>query len=79
MTCIGQSHLDDRFMVGKDFPKEAGKVSAKTYADAQGTCGFGKEPLFVGINDLLNTKSPLFPSGLPDHDTGVETDGGRHP
>lgn len=77
-TYIGASYLDDQFMVRSGYPKEAGKIAAKTYTDAQVTYSVGKAQLYFGINNLLDTKAPLIPSGLPGNDTGTETDAGTY-
>ncbi|NRF70071.1 TonB-dependent receptor [Aquincola sp. S2] len=79
ISYIGKSYLDDQFMIASEYPKEAGKVAAKTYTDAQLTYRMGKSAQFYfGVNNLFNTKPPLIPSGLPGNDTGVETDGGTY-
>ena len=78
VTYIGKSYLDDQFMVPSEYPKEAGKISAKTYTDAQITYQAGKAQFYFGVNNLFNTKPPLIPSGLPGNDTGVETDAGTY-
>lgn len=73
VTYIGTSYLDDQFMIASDYPKEAGRVAAKTYTDAQVTYTMGKAQFYFGINNLFDTKPPLIPSGLPGNSTGVET------
>ena len=78
VSYIGTSYLDDQFMVPSGYPKEAGKISAKTYTDLQLTYQLGKAQLYFGVNNLLNTSAPLIPSGLPGNDTGVETDAGTY-
>ena len=77
-TYTGTSYLDDQFLVPNDIPKEAGKIAAKTYVDAQVTYNLGKAQLYFGVNNLFGTKAPLIPSGLPGNDTGVETDAGTY-
>ena len=77
-TYIGASYLDDQFMVPSGFPKEAGRIAAKTYTDGQVTYSVGKAQLYFGINNLLDTKAPLIPSGLPGNNTGTETDAGTY-
>lgn len=79
VTYIGKSYLDDQFMVPSGYPKEAGKVAAKTYTDAQLTYNFGKGgQAYFGVNNLFDTKPPLIPSGLPSNVTGTETDAGTY-
>ncbi|MED5621589.1 TonB-dependent receptor domain-containing protein [Ideonella sp. BN130291] len=78
VTYIGQSYVDDQFMIPNEIPKEFGKVGAKTYTDAQLTYKFGKAEAYFGINNLLNTKPPLIPSGVPGNSTGVETMAGTY-
>ena len=78
VTYIGTSYLDDQFMVPSGFPKESGKIAAKTYTDAQINYTVGKAQFYFGVNNLFNTKAPLIPSGLPGNDTGVETDAGTY-
>jgi iron complex outermembrane receptor protein len=77
-SCIGKSWLDDQFMVPSGYPKEAGKIPAKTYTDLQLTYQLGKAQLYFGVNNLLNTAPPLIPTGLPGKYTGVETDAGTY-
>ena len=77
-TYTGVSYLDDQFLVGSDYPKEAGKIAAKTLLDAQLTYKVGKADFYFGINNLLGTKPPLIPSGLPGNSTGVETNAGTY-
>lgn len=78
ITYIGVSYLDDQFMVPSEYPKEAGRIAAKTYTDAQVTYTAGKAQFYLGINNLFNTSAPLIPSGLPGNNTGVETDAGTY-
>ncbi len=76
---IGASYLDDQFMVGQEFPKEFGRVPAKTYTDTQLSYKFSKAgEAYFGVNNLFNTKPPLIPSGLPGNSTGVETQAGTY-
>ena len=75
---VGKSYIDDQFMIGNEFPKEFGKINAKVYTDAQISYTLGKTQLYFGINNLLNTKPPLIPSGVTGNNTGVETNGGTY-
>ncbi len=78
VTYIGSSYLDDQFLTSNEIPREFGKISAKTYTDAQVTYNLGKGEIYFGINNLLNTKAPLLPSGVSGNNTGVETDAGTY-
>jgi outer membrane receptor protein involved in Fe transport len=72
VTYIGKSYLDDQFMVPSGYPKEAGKIAAKTYTDLQISYNFGKKAqAYFGVNNLFDTKPPLIPSGLPSNVTGT--------
>ena len=78
VTYVGKSYIDDQFMIGNEFPKEAGKVAAKTYTDAQVTYTQGKAQFYAGVNNLFDTKPPVIPSGVPGNNTGVETAAGTY-
>lgn len=78
VSYIGKSYIDDQFMTGNGFDKSFGKIDAKTYTDAQVTYTMGKAQFYFGVNNLLNTKPPLIPSGVTGNDTGVETDAGTY-
>ena len=78
VTYIGVSYLDDQFLVGSEIPREFGRIAAKTITDAQVTYALGKAQFYFGVNNLLGTKPPLIPSGLPGNNTGVETNAGTY-
>ena len=80
LTYIGRSNLDDQFMVANEFPtgQGFGVISAKTYTDVQLTYTLGKAQFYLGVNNLLDTKPPLIPSGVLGNNTGVETNAGTY-
>lgn len=78
VTYIGASYLDDQFMTASEYPKEAGRVAAKTYTDVQVNYTISKAQFYLGVNNLFDTKPPLLPSGLPGSNTGVSTMAGTY-
>ncbi|WP_231741449.1 TonB-dependent receptor domain-containing protein [Paucibacter sp. KCTC 42545] len=73
-TFIGQSKLDDQYMT--DFPDATAKqsqVASKTYLDLQGSYTMGKAQFYLGIDNALNTKAPMIPSGVSGNTTGTQT------
>ena len=78
VTYIGESFIDDQFLNPRNYPKEAGKISSRTYTDAQLTYTYEKAQFYVGANNLLGTKPPLIPSGVSGNSTGVETNAGTY-
>ena len=89
-TFIGKSYLDDQFMnqlcnTDPNDPnaclpvsKEQGKISSKVYFDMQASYKFGKAQVYMGIDNVFNTKAPPIISGLPGDTTGAETDAGTY-
>jgi outer membrane receptor protein involved in Fe transport len=79
VTYIGESYLDNLFMIDNSFPYEAGRVGSVTYLDLQTTYSFNKKSqLYFGIDNVLDTKAPPIISGLPGNSTGAETDAGTY-
>ncbi|MCV2370266.1 TonB-dependent receptor domain-containing protein [Roseateles oligotrophus] len=71
---IGESRLDDQFMA--DFPDatpDQSKISSKTYFDLQGTYTMKKMQVYLGVDNLFNTKPPSIPSGVTGNTTGTRT------
>lgn len=77
-TFVGKSYLDDQFMKGMEWPKEAGKISSKTYLDLQGTYTMGKAQIYLGLDNATDTKAPPIITGLPGSTTGAETAAGTY-
>ena len=77
-TYIGTSYLDDQFLTPSGFTKQDGKINAVTYTDLQLTYTQNKAQFYFGVNNLLDTKAPLIPSGLPGNTTGTNTDAGTY-
>lgn len=79
VTYIGESYLDDQYMISSGYPYEAGRVGSVTYLDLQTTYSFNKKSqLYFGIDNVMNTKAPPIISGLPGNTTGAETDAGTY-
>ena len=80
VTYTGRSNLDDQFMISNGFPtgQGFGVISAKTYTDVQLTYMIGKAQFYFGVNNVLDTKPPLVPSGVSGNSTGVETAAGTY-
>ncbi len=79
VTYIGESYLDDQFMKSMEWDYETGKIPAITYIDVQGTYNINKKSqVYFGVNNLMDTRPPLIPSGLSGNVTGAETDSGTY-
>jgi iron complex outermembrane receptor protein len=78
-TYIASSAIDDQFLSGYDLPRNAIKIASKTYVDMQLQYKIGKAAqIYLGIDNLFDTKAPLIPSGIPGNTTGAETDAGTY-
>lgn len=71
-TYIAASAIDDQLLKSLGAERNQYKVPSKTYVDAQVQYQWGKAQLYLGIDNLLNTKAPLM-SGIKGSDTGTET------
>jgi iron complex outermembrane recepter protein len=85
VSYVGESALDDQFLAGftdaNDQPLARGsvKVKAKTYTDLSLRYTVSKNfDIYGGIDNLLGTKPAPVISGLPDNDTGTETNAGTY-
>ncbi|MDT8999394.1 TonB-dependent receptor [Paucibacter sp. APW11] len=80
-TYWGESYLDDqgtnKYLDPKKyngFTKDTFRIGSVTYFDAQVTYKMGKAAqLYFGVDNLLDTKAPFIPSGLPGNTTGTNT------
>lgn len=71
---IGKSYLDDQFLSGFDLPAKSIGIGSRTYTDLQLTYALRKSTeLYVGLDNVFDTKAPPIISGLPSNDTGTET------
>jgi outer membrane cobalamin receptor len=79
-TYIGKSSLDDQFLSSNfDLPAGSVGVGSRTYTDFQLTYELRKSTeLYVGLENAFDTKAPRIISGLPDNDTGTETNAGTY-
>lgn len=79
LTYIGESYLDDQFLISYGADKSSGKIGSVTYLDLQTTYSFNKKSqLYFGIDNVMNTKAPAIITGLPGNSTGAETDAGTY-
>jgi outer membrane receptor protein involved in Fe transport len=78
-TYIGESYLDDQFLISNGLEPRSLKVGSKVYNDVQFTYSMDKKTQFYfGIDNLTNTKPAPIISGLPGNDTGTETNAGTY-
>lgn len=79
ITYIGSSALDDQFLAGFGLPAGSVKVPSKTYTNVNVAYAIGKTwEVYGGIDNLFNTDPAKVISGLPDNDTGTETNAGTY-
>lgn len=80
-TYIGESYLDDQFASKylnnptkyPLFTKDSFKIASKAYFDMQGSYKFGKAQVYLGVDNVFDTKAPPIITGLPGNTTGAET------
>ena len=78
---IGESYLDSSFSGEEAGTKAARDYSVGDYFTADLQVRFkptDQFEFFVGVNNLLDTETPLIISGLPGNNTGTETDAGTY-
>lgn len=79
ITYIGESSLDDQFLAGYGLAPNSVKVGGKTYTDLQFSYALNKKSkLYMGIDNVFDTKPAPIISGLPGNDTGTETNAGTY-
>lgn len=78
-TYIGSAALDDQFLAGFDLAPGAISVGSEIYVDTQVTYQLTETvELFAGVDNLFDPEPPAIISGLPESDTGTETDAGTY-
>ena len=74
-TYTGPVSLDDQFLKSLSIEPGTVGVGSRTYNDFQLTYDVRKAvQLYLGIDNVFNTKPPPIISGLPGNQTGTETD-----
>jgi len=79
VSYIGRSYLDDQFLAQYDLAPRSIGIGSRTYTDLQLTYALHKTTeLYMGLDNVFDTKAPPIISGLPGNSTGTETDAGTY-
>lgn len=78
-TYIGSAALDDQFLAQFDLAPESIKVDSVMYHDVQVNWSPGDTyEVYLGATNLFDEDPPPIITGLPEGDTGTETDAGTY-
>ena len=76
---IGPSYLDDQFLAQFDLPARSVGVGSRTYTDLQLSYALHRTTeLYVGLDNVFDTKAPPIITGLTGNNTGTETAAGTY-